>query len=110
MIIAYLIVAEFGVISSKTVAAPDITTGIIFFVVFMVAALFFINQSYNDRNRGIRHFILAFLIGGALSIILGYFWGGYSISELLSESYFISDSLVAFVTGIAVSLFMGSKG
>jgi hypothetical protein len=110
VVIAYLIVAEFGVISSKTVAAPNATVGMLFFSTFILAALFFIQQSYRDYRTGIRHFLVAFVIGGVLSIILGYFWGNQPLDELLSEAYFVSDSLVAFVTGIAVSLFMGSKG
>lgn len=110
VVIAYLVVAEFGVISSKTVSAPNVTVGILFLVVFMLAALFFIYQSYSDYSKGMRHLLVAFVVGGILSVILGHFWGGDSFDELLSEAYFISDSLVAFVTGIAVSLFMGSKG
>ncbi len=50
VVIAYLVVAEFGVISSKTVSAPNVTVGILFLVVFMLAALFFIYQSYSDYN------------------------------------------------------------
>jgi hypothetical protein len=109
VVIAYLIVAEFGVISSKTVAAPNVNVGVGFFIVFMIAALFFIRQSYRDFKTGLRHFIVVFLLGGILSFILGYFWGGHPLNELLSETYFLSDSMVAFITGIAVSLFMGSR-
>ncbi|MCK4492141.1 MAG: hypothetical protein KAU03_05930, partial [Candidatus Altiarchaeales archaeon] len=110
VVIAYLVVAEFGVISSKTVSAPNVAVGIIFLVVFILAALFFIHQSYSDYSRGMRHLLVAFVVGGILSVILGHFWGGEQFNELFSEAYFMSDSLVAFVTGIAVSLFMGSKG
>jgi len=110
VVIAYLVVAEFGVISSKTVAAPNVNVGVLFFAAFMIAALFFIYQSYRDFKTGIRHLLVALFVGGILSIVLGYFWGGYPLNELLSEMYFVSDSLVAFVTGIAVSLFMGSRG
>ncbi len=110
VVVAYLIVAEFGVISSKTIAAPNTTVGMAFFATFMLAAFFFIYQSYSDYLKGLRHLMVVFVVGGILSIILGYFWGGYPLEELLSEAYFVSDSMVAFVTGIAVSLFMGSKG
>jgi hypothetical protein len=110
VVIAYLIVAEFGVISSKTVAAPNATVGILFFFAFMLAALFFIRQTYQNYNTGIRHFVSVLFIGGLLSFVLGALWGGYSINQLLSTEYFTTDSMVAFLTGIAVSLFMGSKG
>jgi hypothetical protein len=110
VVIAYLIVAEFGVMSSKTVAAPNVTVGMLFFFGFMLAALFFIRQTYINYNTGIRHFLAALVIGGLLSLVLGALWGGYSTSQLLSTEYFTTDSMVAFLTGIAVSLFMGSKG
>jgi hypothetical protein len=107
VVIAYLLVAEFGVMSSKTVAAPNATVGMLFFFAFMLAALFFIRQTYQSYNTGIRHFIAAIIIGGILSLALGVLWGGYSINQLLSTEYFTTDSMVAFLTGIAVSLFMG---
>ncbi|MBN2250835.1 MAG: hypothetical protein JW724_02005 [Candidatus Altiarchaeota archaeon] len=109
VVLAYLIVAEFGVISSKTVAAPNATVGILFFFAFMTAALFFIRQSYSDYNTGIRHFLATLVAGGALSMLLGHLWGGHDINFLLSPEYFKTDAMVAFVTGMAVSLFMGSK-
>ena len=109
LVIAYLVVAEFGVISSKTISAPDVQVGVGFFIVFLIAALFFISQSYSSMGRGLRHFAVVFILGAVLSVILGHYWGGYSLEELLSETYFVTDSMVAFVTGLAVSLFMGSK-
>jgi len=109
LVVAYLVVAEFGVISSKTISAPDVQVGVGFFIVFLLAALFFISQSYSSMGRGLRHFAVVFILGAVLSVILGHYWGGYSLQELLSETYFVTDSMVAFVTGIAVSLFMGSK-
>jgi hypothetical protein len=48
------------------------------------------------------------LIGGILSLILGYFWGGIPLDQLFSLNYFATDALVALITGIALSLFMGS--
>ena len=104
--IAYLIVAEFGVISSKTVPAPNETVGLIFFLAFILAAFYFIRQTYASYSTGLRHFFAVFLIGFILSVILGYFWNSYTLQELLSPAYFATDSLVAFVTGIAISLFM----
>ena len=109
-VLAYLVVAQFGVFSSKTIAAPNEVVGLGFFLVFMIAAVFFVYQSYKDPGKGFRHFAVACGVGLVLSVLLGHFWGNYSLTQLLSLGYFASDSLVAFVTGIALSLFMGSKG
>jgi hypothetical protein len=108
-VLAYLVVAEFGVFSSKTISAPNVSIGLLFFTAFMAAAFFFIRQSYRDFRRGLHHLTVAFIVGGALSILLGNLWGGLSLGVLLSPAYFTSDSMVALVTGIALSLFMGSK-
>ena len=109
-VIAYIIIAEFGVFSSKTIAAPSIETGIAFFGVFIIASLVFIRLTYHDYWKGARHLAAAILIGGFLSIVLGFFWGGIPLEQLLSLNYFASDALVALVTGLALSLFMGSIG
>jgi hypothetical protein len=109
-VLSYVVVAEFGVFSSKTISAPTEIVGIGFFTAFMIAALFFIRQSYQNYKRGLLHLTIACIVGGTLSILLGHFWGNYPLNQLLSLGYFKTDSLVAFITGIAVSLFMGSKG
>jgi len=107
-VVAYIIIAEFGVFSSKTTHAPNIETGLIFFGGFMLASLIFIRLTYSDYYRGLRHLGAAVLIGGVLSLILGYFWGGIPLDQLFSLNYFATDALVALITGIALSLFMGS--
>ena len=109
-VIAYIIIAEFGVFSSKTTAAPSIETGMAFFCIFLLASLLFIRLTYHDYWKGVRHLAAAVLIGGLLSIVLGFFWGGIPPEQLLSLNYFTSDALVALVTGLALSLFMGSIG
>lgn len=108
-VIAYLVVAQFGVFSSKTIAAPTADVGIVFLSAFLIAALFFIKQSYKHYSKGLFHLAVALLVGGTLSIILGYLWGGVPLEQLLSVKYFETDSLVALITGLALSLFMGSK-
>jgi len=108
-VIAYLVVAQFGVFSSKTIAAPAADVGIAFLAIFIIAAIFFIKQSYKDYSKGLFHFTVALLFGGVLSIILGYLWAGVPLEQLLSLRYFETDSLVALITGLALSLFMGSK-
>jgi hypothetical protein len=107
-VIAYIIIAEFGVFSSKTSAAPTIEAGLMFFIAFLLASVVFIRLTYHDYGRGIRHLAAALVIGGVLSVILGYFWGGIPLDQLLSLSYFATDALVALITGLALSLFMGS--
>jgi ABC-type multidrug transport system fused ATPase/permease subunit len=108
-VLTYLVIAEFGVFSSKTIAAPTEAVGVGFFAAFLVAAVLFIRQSYNDFNKGVRHLGVAVLLGGILSILLGHYWGNHPMSTLLGAGYFATDSLVALVTGLSLSLFMGSK-
>jgi hypothetical protein len=107
-VIAYIVIAEFGVFSSKTIAAPTVEAGLMFFVAFLLASVIFIRLTYHDYWRGLRHLVAALVIGGVLSITLGYFWGGIPLNQLLSLSYFTTDALVALITGLALSLFMGS--
>jgi energy-coupling factor transporter transmembrane protein EcfT len=107
-VIAYVVIAEFGVFSSKTIAAPNIGAGLMFFIAFLLASIVFIRLTYRDYWRGIRHLGAALIFGIVLSITLGYFWGGIPLEQLLSLSYFTTDALVALITGLALSLFMGS--
>ncbi len=109
-VLTYMVIAEFGVFSSKTIPAPTAGVGLGFFLVFMLAAFIFIRQSYREYRKGLSHFAVALAFGGALSIVLGHFWGDYPLGHLLSLGYFATDSLVALVTGLSLSLFMGSRG
>ncbi|MFN6992413.1 MAG: hypothetical protein ACK4MM_06825 [Fervidobacterium sp.] len=108
-IIIYLTIAEFGVFSSPTIAPPNPQIGFIFFLIFLTASIIFIKKIYSDFKLGLTHFSIAIFFGFILSIILGYFWGNFPLSELLSLRYFASHSVVALITGIAVSLFMSSR-
>lgn len=110
MVIIYLIIAEFGIFSSKTIAASTTEAGLTFFIIFMAAALIFIKLVYHDYNTGLRHLGVTFILGFALSLVLGHFWGGIPLDTLFSVNYFGSDALVALITGISLSLFMSSKG
>jgi hypothetical protein len=109
-VLSYIIVAEFGVFSSVTIAAPNSTIGFGLFVAFMLAAFIFIKTTYHSYAVGLRHLATGALFGIVLSIGLGHVWVGTSLETLLSLDYFATNSLVAFITGLAVSLFMGSKG
>lgn len=109
-VLAYLVIAQFGVFSSKTMPAPSFQVGIAFFVIFLIAGLVFIHFTYNNYLTGLRHLVLAILIGTIIALVLGHFWGNIPIDQLLSLSFFQTDALVALVTGLALSLFMGGKG
>lgn len=108
-LLTYLTVAQFGVFSSVTLAAPNVKVGLSLLVLFVIASLIFIKQSYKDYKKGLSHLAIAFIVGFILSLLLGTMWGNQTISQLLSMQYFSSDSLVALITGMAVSLFAGSK-
>jgi len=109
-VLSYMVVAEFGVISGVTISAPNETVGLIFFAAFLVAALVFIKSTYHNYLKGIRHLFAALLIGLGLSILLSHIWLSVPLELLFSLNYFKTNALVALVTGLAVSLFMGSKG
>ena len=108
-VISYIIIAQFGVFSGITVSAPNVGVGLVFFAVFFIAAFAFIKISYHDYKRGVMHLVTASFFGAALSIVLGHFWVEVPLETLLSIRYFETPSMVAFVTGIAVSLLLGSK-
>lgn len=110
MVIIYLIVAEFGIFSSKTIAAVNADTGFAFFILFMFAAVIFVKLTYRNYKTGLKHLAIAFILGFSLSIVLGCFWGGISLDVLLSKQYFATDALVALISGLSLSLFMSGKG
>lgn len=109
-VLAYLVVAQFGVFSSKTMPAPSFQVGVAFFVLFIIAGLFFIHFTYNNYLTGLRHLGMAIIIGTIIAMVLGYFWGNIPLDQLFSLAFFQTDALVALVTGLALSLFMGGKG
>lgn len=108
-VLSYVIIAQFGVFSSKTISAPNPITGMVFFVIFMVGALIFIKTTYHSYLKGVSHLVIASIFGLVLSGVLAIYWAEMPIESILSLTYFQSDALVAFVTGIAISLLMGSK-
>jgi len=109
-VLAFMVVAQFGVFSSKTIAAPNVQTGLMLFVCFILAAFFFIRQSYKKYSTGLMHLIFTLVIGIVLSLVLGSAWNEIPITELISIAYFKTDSLIALISGMALSLFAGSKG
>lgn len=109
-VLAYLVIAQFGVYSSVTLPAPSLQVGLAFFGLFVIAGLFFIHYTYNNYRTGIRHLVGAIIVGTVVAVVLGHFWGNIPLDQLLSPAFFQSSALVALVTGLALSLFMGGKG
>jgi len=109
-VLVYLIVAEFGVFSSPTLSAPNAQVGIMFFVIFMLGIIVFTKISYKDPKKAMTYFGVTFTVGLMLSFLLGLLWQKNTLGQLLSIEFFTSDSLIAMITGMGVSLFAGSKG
>lgn len=107
--LTYILIAEFGVFSSVTVSAPSIGTGVGLTLLFFVGVTIYIFQTYKNPKESLKLLGSATVVGFILSIILGLFWASYPVSELLSLSYFTTEALVAFLTGIALSLFMAGR-
>ena len=108
-VFSYVIIAQFGVFSSKTISAPNPETGMVFAGIFFVGAFIFIKTTYHDYRKGLTHLLAAAVFGIIMSIILGLFWAEIPIETLLSTAYFQSNAMVAFITGIAISLLMGTR-
>ncbi len=109
-VLVYLVVAQFGVFSSPTLSAPNVQVGIMFFLIFLVGIIIFTNSSYKSLKVGMTYFLVTFIAALVLSFTLGVLWGKNTLPQLLSPEFFTSDSLVAMITGMGVSLFAGSKG
>lgn len=109
-IITYIMIAEFGVFSSVTISAPTPEIGMVMVAMFVIGVLAYVYRTYPDPMEGMKLLAIAFVFAFGLSILLGHVWVGHELSALLSTAYFAMDSMVAFITGVALSLFMGSKG
>ena len=95
-VLTFLVVAEFGVFSSVTITAPNIRIGIIM-------------QSYKDYKKGMVHIVVTFVLGSVLAVVLGHYWANIPFSTLLSIDIFKTSCLVALISGMALSLFAGSR-
>ncbi len=105
----YILIAEFGVFSSKTISAPSIETGAGLLILFYVGVTIYIFQTYKNPKESLKLLASATVAGFILSLVLGLFWASYPVSELISLAYFKTEALVAFLTGIALSLFMAGR-
>jgi len=108
-VFAYVIIGEFGVFSSRTIPAPNSKVGALVFIIFILATFLVVRTTYNNPRRGMRQLMAAILFAAALSLFFGHYWGGYPLSQLLSQKYFETDCLIAFITGVALSMILGSK-
>jgi len=108
-VLVYLIIGQFGIFSSPTVAPPSPELGLVFFGLFLLGALLFVKQTYKNFRRGLFHLIMALIFGIILSLVLGYFWSGIPLGTLFSLQYFGTSCVVAVITGMAVSLIMSGK-
>src|SRR3989338_586135 len=108
-VLTFLVVAEFGVFSSVTISAPNVKMGIIIFSIFIVLSFVFIKQSYRNYKKGLIHIFVTFALGTVLAVVLGHYWADISFSVLLSVEIFKTAALVALISGMALSLFAGSR-
>ncbi len=108
-VLSYVVIGQFGVFSSVTLAAPTAETGMVFAGVFFVGAFIFVKSSYHNYLTGVKHLLIAAAFALVLSVVLGIYWAEIPQETLLSIEYFASPSMIAFATSIAVSLLMGSK-
>ncbi|MBD3156079.1 MAG: hypothetical protein GF368_05510 [Candidatus Aenigmarchaeota archaeon] len=108
-VLVYLIIGQFGIFSSPTVAPPNPGLGLVFFALFLTGALLFVKQTYKNFKRGLSHLIVALIFGFILSLVLGHFWSGIPLETLFSIQYFGTSCVVAVITGMAVSLIMSGK-
>ena len=108
-ILVYLVIGQFGIFSSPTIAPPNPTMGLILFGLFLLGSAFFVMQTYKNKRKGLSHLIIALIFGLVLSILLGHFWVGIEIKTLLSLGYFGTNCVIALITGMAISLIMGRK-
>ncbi len=109
-ILTYILIAEFGVFSSITLSAPTVEAGIVLALFFLLAVGIYTIKTYDDAKEGALFLGIALVVAVTLSFVLGIFWAQHPWSELLSAAYFKSDALVATITGVALSIFMGKSG
>ena len=76
----------------------------------IIGMIIFAKTSYKNTKTAAIYFGVTFIVALFLSFGLGILWGKNTITQLFSPEFFTSDSLVAMITGMGVSLFAGSKG
>lgn len=106
-----ILVAQFGVFTSRTVAAPNAGVGMALFGIFVVAAAVFVMTAYENRMKGIVHFVYATIFALVASVVLLVYWQGNSWAVAVDPGFFFaSDALIAAITGVAFSTLLTKGG
>ncbi len=106
-----ILVAQFGVFTSRTVAAPNAGVGMALFAIFVVAAAVFVMTAYENRMKGIVHFVYATIFALVASVVLLVYWQGNSWTTAVDPGFFFaSDALIAAITGVAFSTLLTKGG
>lgn len=130
-----IMVAEFGVFTSKTIPAPNAQIGMVLFGIFLVAAVVFVKTSYKNYWTGVRHFVFATVFALVLAVVMLAYWQAeYCDADQLAEGetvdecpdhamepltlatatnpnfFFASDGLIAAITGVAFSTLLTKGG
>jgi hypothetical protein len=131
-----ILVAQFGVFTSRTVSAPNATIGMTLFAIFVVAATVFVMTAYKDKMKGVVHFVYATIFALILAGVLLVYWqqtflcADYPNAQAISSActaattevpvtwsialnprfFFASDGLIAAITGVAFSTLLTKGG
>lgn len=105
----YMLIAEFGVFSSPTLSAPSVPVGIGLLVAFFIGVSVYLFRSSEHPIASLKLLFFASILGFILSVLLGVYFAQLGWDVVLSPQYFSEDTLIAFLTGVALSLFMAGK-
>ena len=130
-VMVLILVAEFGVFTSRTIAAPNATVGMFLFGGFALAAVVYVKTSYAKYWTGVQHFVFATVFAIALSVVMLVYWQGEFCTNaatslddcspdqvaalswrraLTPSFYFSSDGLIATISGVAFSTLLTKGG
>lgn len=113
-VMVLILVAQFGVFTSKTIAAPSAQVGMVIAGVFAAGAVVFVKTSYQNYWRGVTHFVFATVFAVGLSVLMLVYWQtepDYSWAQAMNPYiYFASDGLIAAITAVAFSTLLTKGG
>lgn len=107
--LAYLIISEFGVFSSKTISAPNPKVGMAIFFIFLFGIIFYIFTMHTNKTKEMQYFLITLITSMIVASVLAITWSLYPPSEIFSLKFFSTDALVAVITGTSISMYMGGK-
>jgi FtsH-binding integral membrane protein len=133
-----ILVAQFGVFTSRTISAPNHSVGLVLFSIFIALSVVFVKTAYKNYLKGITHFTFAIIFAFVLSALILVYWqqrfacGDFPQAELIDAAcmgaaatdevpitwatvvdprfYFASDGLIAAITGVAFSTLLTKGG